>query len=106
MPLTFDDDNFRAEVLDASEPVLVDFWAPWCAPCRQIAPVIDQLYGENGGSAKIGKLNVDEAPRTAQDYGVSSIPTLMIFKNGDVVERFVGIQSKSRLQQALDSAKG
>lgn len=100
----FDDNNFDSEVLQANEPVLVDFWAPWCGPCRQIAPVIEQLAGENQG-VKIGKLNVDDAPSAAQSYGVSSIPTLMLFKNGEVVDRFVGVQSKSRLQQAIDAAK-
>ncbi len=105
MALTFDDSNFKSEVLESQEPVLVDFWAPWCGPCRQIAPIVDELVSENSGAVKIGKLNVDEAPQTAQEYGVSSIPTLMVFKNGDVVERFVGLQSKSRLQQALDAAK-
>ena len=102
----FDDNNFESEVLNASGPVLVDFWAPWCGPCRQIAPLIEQLAGENQGAIKIGKLNVDDAPNSAQSYGVSSIPTLMLFKNGEVVDRFVGVQPKTRLQQAIDSAKG
>jgi thioredoxin 1 len=85
--------------------VLVDFWAPWCGPCRQIAPLVEQLAGENAGSAKVLKLNVDDAPRAAQSYGVSSIPTLMVFKNGEVVDRFVGVQPKTRLQDAIDAAK-
>jgi thioredoxin 1 len=101
----FDDKNFDSEVLQANGPVLVDFWAPWCGPCRQIAPVIEQLAGENSGSIKIGKLNVDNAPNSAQSYGVSSIPTLMIFKDGEVVERFVGVQPKSRLQEAINAVK-
>jgi thioredoxin 1 len=100
----FDDNNFETEVLQASGPVLVDFWAPWCGPCRQIAPVIEQLAGENQGKIKVGKLNVDNAPNSAQSYGVSSIPTLMIFQNGEVVDRFVGVQPKSRLQQAIDAS--
>ena len=98
----FDDNNFASEVLEADGPVLVDFWAPWCGPCRQIAPVVEQLAGENAGVIKIGKLNVDDAPNSAQNYGVSSIPTLMLFKDGEVVDRFVGVQPKSRLQQAID----
>lgn len=101
----FNDQNFESEVLQATGPVLVDFWAPWCGPCRQIAPVIEQLAGENTGSIKIGKLNVDNAPNSAQSYGVSSIPTLMLFKDGEVVERFVGVQPKSRLQEAIDAVK-
>lgn len=100
----FDDNNFDSEVLQANGPVLVDFWAPWCGPCRQIAPVIEQLAGENVGTIKIGKLNVDNAPQSAQSYGVSSIPTLMLFRNGEVVERFVGVQPKSRLQEAINAA--
>jgi thioredoxin 1 len=100
----FDDNNFDSEVLQASGPVLVDFWAPWCGPCRQIAPLIEQLAGENQGTIKVGKLNVDDAPNSAQSFGVSSIPTLMIFKDGEVIERLVGVQPKTKLQQAIDAA--
>ena len=100
------DTNFNTEVIESDQPVLVDFWAPWCGPCRQIAPVVEQLAGENAGSAKVVKLNVDDAPQAAQSYGVSSIPTLMVFKGGEVVDRFVGVQPKTRLQQAIDAAKG
>ena len=100
------DSNFRSEVLESTSPVLVDFWAPWCGPCRMITPVVEELADENAGSAKIVKLNIDQSPGAAQSYGVSSIPTLMVFKGGEVVERFVGVQAKSRLQQAIDAAKG
>jgi thioredoxin 1 len=96
--------NFQTEVLQSAEPILVDFWAPWCGPCRQIAPLVQQLGMDYAGKVKVAKVNVDECPNVAAGYGVNSIPTLMIFKNGDVVERFVGIQPRSRLQAALDAA--
>lgn len=102
----FTDGSFQSDVLDSSTPVLVDFWAPWCGPCRQIAPMIDQIASEYAGSVKTGKVNVDENPNAAQTYGVMNIPTLIIFKGGQVVERFVGIPPKTKLQAALDEAKG
>lgn len=104
--LEITDSNFQSEVASASEPVLVDFWAPWCMPCRQIAPMIDQLAAENAGSVRVGKVNVDENPQIASTYGIQNIPTLIIFKNGQPVSRFVGGKPKSQLQAALDEAKG
>ncbi len=99
------DDNFEQEVLKSSQPVLVDFWAPWCGPCRQIAPVVEELSAENSGSVKVVKVNVDDSPNTAQKFGVMSIPTLIVFKNGEVADRLVGVQPKTRLQEVLDAAK-
>ncbi len=103
---TFTEANFESEVLQASEPVLVDFWATWCGPCRTIAPLIEDLAAENAGSVKVGKLDVDENRETAMKYDIQSIPTLIIFKDGQPVQRMQGVQPKSRLQQALDAAKG
>ena len=100
------DANFADDVLQSTEPVLVDFWAPWCGPCRQLTPIIEELAAENEGSVKIRKLNVDEAGKTAQDYGISSIPTLLLFKGGEVQQRIVGVKPKAQLQALLDEAAG
>ena len=102
----FTDSNFATEVLQSAQPVLVDFWAPWCGPCRQIAPMIEQLATENAGTVKFGKVNIDENPQAAQEYGVMSIPTLLLFRDGQVAEKMVGARPKTQLQAFLDSYKG
>jgi thioredoxin 1 len=94
--------DFEVEVLKSPLPTLVDFLAPWCVPCRAVGPVLEQLAAERTNSVKVAKLNVDQSPDVAAAYGVHSIPTLIIFKDGEVVDRFVGVQPKAVLQHALD----
>ena len=103
MALEITDANFAELVLKSEKPVLVDFWAAWCGPCRMIAPTIDELALENAETAVIGKIDVDANPNTSIQYGVRSIPTLLIFKNGEMVDRVVGIVAKNVLQEKLSA---
>lgn len=100
--ITLTDARFKEEVLESKLPVFVDFWAPWCGPCRMVAPIVEELGEEYSGRVKFGKLNVDDNPVTAQKYGIVSIPTLMIFKNGEVAEQLIGAHPKKRIKQAID----
>ena len=98
------DSTFETEVLKATNPVVVDFWAEWCGPCRQIAPALEEIAGSLDGKVKIVKLNVDENPQTAAKYGIQSIPTLMIFKNGQMASRQIGAAPKQKLEQWITTA--
>jgi len=101
--ITATEDNFKSEVLESSQPVLVDFWAEWCGPCKMIAPALEQLAEEFDGKAKIVKVNVDEQPGLGQQYGVRSIPTLLFFRDGKVAEQLVGAAPKEALAEKLTS---
>ncbi len=101
MGIDVTDVNFKQEVLDEVLPVLVDFWAVWCGPCLRLAPEIEQITREYKGKLKVCKLNVDDAPKMASRYGIASIPTLVIFKNGEVVDRIVGALSKAEIETAI-----
>lgn len=100
------DKNFEAEVLKSEMPVLVDFWAAWCGPCRAIAPVIDEIASEYKGKIKVGKCNVDENPQTPSRYGIRAIPTLIFFKNGNVVDQITGAVGKSQISAVIDRLIG
>jgi thioredoxin 1 len=103
MAKQFTDSSWEQDVLGSDKPVLVDFWAEWCGPCRMIGPLVEELSSEYEGKAVIGKLNVDENPGVASKYGIRSIPTLLVFKGGEVVDKIVGAVPKSMLAQKIDA---
>jgi len=100
-PITVTDDNFDQLVTASAQPVLVDFWAPWCGPCRMLAPVLDEIAAENEGRAVVAKVDVDQNPEVANRFGIKALPTLLVFKNGDVVNTIQGLAPKAKLAAAL-----
>jgi thioredoxin 1 len=100
----FTDANFEQEVLKSEKPVLVDFWAPWCGPCRAVGPVVEGLAETYKGRVKVGKINIDDNPKTATTYGVMSIPTLILFNKGDIMDKLVGLSPKERLEGLIKKA--
>ena len=103
-PTEVTDNSWDTEVLKSDQPVLVDFWAPWCGPCRMVAPIVDELATEYDGKVKFLKLNTDDNVQTASRYGVRSIPTLMMFKGGEAVDHVIGFRPKSQLKQTIEKA--
>ena len=103
---TFTDTNFDSEVLKSGAPVLVDFWAEWCGPCKMLSPVVDRIAAANNGKIVVGKMNVDENPDTPQKYGIQGIPTLLFFKGGEVVNQIVGFQSQENIQRIVNDVTG
>ena len=101
-PFTFTDSNFQEEALKSSQPVVVDFWAAWCGPCRMIAPIIEELAEQYEGKVKVGKLDVDENQQTAINYGVRSIPTVLFLKDGKVVDQIIGAQNKKNFVEKIE----
>ncbi len=102
--LEIEDSSFEAEVLQSEKPVLVDFWAPWCGPCRAIAPVVEELAGTFGDKIKFAKCNVDDNPVTPGKFGIKSIPTLILFSGGEIIDKVIGIVAKSKLEEMLNKA--
>ena len=102
MALEFTDDNFEELVIKADKPVLVDFWAEWCGPCRMVGPLVDEISKEYEGNALVGKVNVDENPNIASKYGIRSIPTILFMKNGEIADKSVGAVAKAQLSSKLD----
>jgi thioredoxin 1 len=103
---TFTDENFEGEVLKAEEPVLVDFWATWCAPCKMIAPIIENVADEFKGKVKVGKVNVDENNGVSVKYGIKGIPTLLLFKSGEIKEQVVGVTTKEAITRMIEQHLG
>jgi thioredoxin 1 len=102
-PIEFTDANFKSEVLESAVPVLVDFWAVWCGPCKMVAPVVEEIAAEFDGKLKVGKIDVDQNPETSMQFGIRSIPTIMIFQGGKVVEQIIGAVPKKNLLEKLSA---